>query len=91
MRDLGLASGDRGHRRCSEDCEGSMIDTPSIDETINLLMRAHEGQFDKAGEPYWRHPIRVMARLVLRTPEISLEAMQAALLHDASKTRSSTN
>lgn len=55
---------------------------PSIDETIDLIKIAHRGQADKGGQPYWTHPVRVAARLLLRAPDISLDAVKAALLHD---------
>jgi (p)ppGpp synthase/HD superfamily hydrolase len=42
------------------------------------MRRAHEGQLDKSGRPYYLHPLRVAMRLVHCTPE----ERHAALLHD---------
>lgn len=55
---------------------------PSIDETIELIKIAHLDQVDKGGQPYWTHPVRVAARLLLRAPDIDPDAVKAALLHD---------
>lgn len=52
----------------------------AIQETLALCKQAHEGQVDKAGLPYWQHPVRVMWRL--RHTKISDVARHAALLHD---------
>jgi (p)ppGpp synthase/HD superfamily hydrolase len=52
---------------------------PTIEETIAFIRTAHEGQTDKAGAPYWRHPVSVMERL---GPEASEDDKLAALLHD---------
>lgn len=52
---------------------------PTIESTIEFIKKAHEGQVDKAGQPYYLHPIRVMRRLPDTTSE---DAKLAALLHD---------
>lgn len=52
---------------------------PSIDETIELIQAAHSGQTDKAGRPYYLHPIAVMRRLPANA---DTEVRLAALLHD---------
>lgn len=51
---------------------------PDLGETIELMCRAHEGQLDKCGRPYYLHPLRVAMRLAHCT---SAERL-AALLHD---------
>lgn len=43
---------------------------------IALAARAHEGQMDKAGEPYILHPLRMMFRLT------GVEERVVAVLHD---------
>lgn len=48
----------------------------NLSETMTFVREAHEGQNDKAGEPYWKHLFRVMRRMV------TLEEQQVALLHD---------
>ncbi len=48
----------------------------TIERAIQLAARAHAGQFDKAGEPYILHPLRVMLRVE------SCEERIAAVLHD---------
>jgi len=52
---------------------------PTIEDTVALMMAAHAGQHDKAGVPYYLHPLRVMRRLApLGRPTLA----HAALLHD---------
>jgi (p)ppGpp synthase/HD superfamily hydrolase len=49
---------------------------PTLEDTLQLALRAHAGQKDKYGQPYILHPLRVMARM-------DTEAEQTvALLHD---------
>lgn len=50
-----------------------------IEKTIEFIKKAHEGQVDKAGLPYYTHPIRVMNLL---PEDASLEEKLVALLHD---------
>ena len=52
---------------------------PTIEETIAFIEKAHAGQTDRAGEPYYLHPIAVMRRL---PPGVDDEVRLAALLHD---------
>lgn len=52
---------------------------PTIDDTIAFIQKAHAGQTDKAGNPYWQHPVSVMRRL---GPDASWQERQVALLHD---------
>ncbi len=52
---------------------------PTIEETIAFIERAHAGQTDRAGEPYYLHPIAVMHRLPAGVDD---EVRLAALLHD---------
>ena len=49
---------------------------PTLEDALELAVRAHRGQRDKAGQPYILHPLRVMARLDTETERI------VALLHD---------
>ncbi|MBP2232525.1 (p)ppGpp synthase/HD superfamily hydrolase [Azospirillum agricola] len=60
-----------------------MLGTFWYRETLALAQRLHDGQTDKAGEPYWRHLERVAQRLVERFPDATKAQVQAALLHDA--------
>ena len=48
----------------------------TLTRAIEIATRAHEGQVDKAGEPYILHPLRVM--LKMRTEEERI----VAVLHD---------
>ncbi|WP_210408220.1 HD domain-containing protein [Allokutzneria sp. NRRL B-24872] len=48
----------------------------TLDTAIALATRAHEGQLDKAGQPYIKHPLRVMDNV-----EGTAHRM-AAVLHD---------
>lgn len=56
-------------------CKVSDEDKRYID-TVNLMMRQHYGQKDKAGKDYYFHPTRVSERLDL------IEDKIVALLHD---------
>lgn len=48
----------------------------TLEHAIALAAKAHEGQVDKAGQPYVLHPLRMMLRLT--TPEERI----TAVLHD---------
>lgn len=48
----------------------------SIEDAINIAVRAHRFQVDKGGNPYILHPLRVMLRM---SDDAS---MVAAVLHD---------
>lgn len=48
----------------------------TLEKAIEIAAKAHAGQFDKGGEPYILHPLRVMLRM-----NNNLERM-AAVLHD---------
>ncbi len=48
----------------------------TLERAIAIAVEAHTGQFDKAGEPYILHPLRVM--MGVSTPESRI----AAVLHD---------
>lgn len=50
--------------------------TPTLEDALQLAVRAHAGQKDKGGQPYILHPLRVMARM-----DTEAEQM-VALLHD---------
>ena len=50
-----------------------------IDETIAFIKAAHAGQTDKAGAPYYLHPVAVAGLL---PPEADEDEALAALLHD---------
>jgi (p)ppGpp synthase/HD superfamily hydrolase len=51
---------------------------PDLGQTIEIMRRAHEGQIDKSGRPYYLHPLRVAMRLA----NCSAAERLAALLHD---------
>jgi (p)ppGpp synthase/HD superfamily hydrolase len=53
----------------------------SLEAAIEMAVKVHRGQVDKAGEPYILHPLRVMFRI--REQGHSVEAQVAAVLHDA--------
>ncbi|MDX8035102.1 HD domain-containing protein [Lentzea sp. BCCO 10_0856] len=48
----------------------------TLEDAIALATSAHDGQFDKSGRPYIRHPLRVMASVT------GDHAQMAAVLHD---------
>jgi GTP diphosphokinase / guanosine-3',5'-bis(diphosphate) 3'-diphosphatase len=49
----------------------------TLERAIEIAAKAHAGQFDKAGQPYILHPLRVMLRVN------SADERIAAVLHDA--------
>jgi len=58
--------------------------SPSFEDTVRFIQQAHEGQTDKQGEEYWKHPVQVaatVASLFNGTPDEQL----AALLHDTTE------
>ncbi|MGO1049398.1 HD domain-containing protein [Crossiella sp. CA198] len=54
----------------------SSSDSFSLARAVEIATRAHEGQVDKAGLPYIRHPLRVMDSVTGEWPKM------AAVLHD---------
>jgi (p)ppGpp synthase/HD superfamily hydrolase len=57
---------------------GDTVPHPDLGDSIELMRKAHEGQLDKSGRPYYLHPLRVAMRLAHCTPA----ERHAALLHD---------
>jgi (p)ppGpp synthase/HD superfamily hydrolase len=57
---------------------GEIASEPDLGQSIEIMRKAHEGQIDKSGRPYYLHPLRVAMRLVHCTPA----ERHAALLHD---------
>jgi (p)ppGpp synthase/HD superfamily hydrolase len=57
---------------------GENVPHPDLGQSIEIMCKAHEGQIDKSGRPYYLHPLRVAMRLVHCTPA----ERHAALLHD---------
>jgi (p)ppGpp synthase/HD superfamily hydrolase len=51
----------------------------SIEDAIEFIKKALEGQVDKSGKPYWEHPYHVMKRL---PNDATYDVHIAALLHD---------
>ena len=49
-----------------------------LNEAIELATKAHEGQVDKAGQPYIQHPLHVMAALSGESETVQI----VAVLHD---------
>ena len=47
-----------------------------LEKAIEIALKAHAGQLDKAGAPYVLHPLRIMLKM---TSEVE---MMAAVLHD---------
>ena len=47
-----------------------------IEESLEIALKAHLGQKDKAGRAYILHPLRLMVKME------TVEEMAAALLHD---------
>jgi len=51
---------------------------PDLGQSIEIMRKAHEGQIDKSGRPYYLHPLRVAMRLA----NCTAAERHAALLHD---------
>lgn len=57
-------------------------------QAIELMMKAHEGQVDKGGKPYYLHPLAVAERVKAKLPLAGLtreqeeDAVIGAILHD---------
>ncbi len=47
-----------------------------LEKAIEIAVKAHAGQTDKAGAPYVLHPLRMMLRMITETE------MMTAVLHD---------
>ena len=54
--------------------------TPKLTEIINFIIKAHEGQYRKSGEPYCVHPILVASITAHFSKDEAIIA--TALLHD---------
>lgn len=57
----------------------------TVESTLAFIKVAHEGQTDKSGVPYWKHPAGVLELLDQSVPEfggIYTHMRLAALLHD---------
>jgi len=55
--------------------------SPSFEDTVRFIQQAHEGQTDRQGEEYWKHPVQVAAT-VASLFNGTLDEQLAALLHD---------
>ena len=51
----------------------------TIEQAIEVALKAHAGQVDKAGQPYILHPLRVM--MTVESPSLA-SARVVAMLHD---------
>lgn len=54
---------------------------PSFEDTVRFIQQAHEGQTDRAGQEYWKHPVHV-ASIVASLFNGTEDEKIAALLHD---------
>lgn len=55
----------------------------NLEQTYKLMQRLHEGQVDKAGNPYWKHPVSVMNIMLKNFPWADNEDYcKVSLLHD---------
>ena len=59
-----------------------MINEETLARAVAVAMTAHQGQTDKAGQPYALHVMRVMLAVAEVKPALPTEALVAAVLHD---------
>jgi (p)ppGpp synthase/HD superfamily hydrolase len=50
--------------------------SPTLEDAIELALKAHRGQVDRGGQPYILHPLRIMTKLETDTERI------IGVLHD---------
>jgi len=58
--------------------------SPTFEDTVRFIQKAHEGQTDKQGEEYWKHPVQVAATVASLFNGTADEQL-AALLHDVTE------
>lgn len=59
----------------------------TLEEAIILATRVHSREVDKGGHPYISHPLRVMLSIQKDYPQINIEILQIAILHDVLETK----
>jgi len=59
-----------------------MVGAPLLEDAVELAVKWHRGQKDKAGEPYILHPLRVMLDPTLQTEEERIVAIFHDVLED---------
>jgi guanosine-3',5'-bis(diphosphate) 3'-pyrophosphohydrolase len=59
-----------------------VINEETLARAVAVAMTAHQGQTDKAGQPYALHVMRVMLAVAEVKPALPTEALVAAVLHD---------
>lgn len=57
---------------------------PSFEDTVRFIQHAHEGQTDKQGVAYWKHPVQV-AGIVATMFNGTEDEKNGALLHDVTE------
>jgi (p)ppGpp synthase/HD superfamily hydrolase len=57
-----------------------------LGDSIELMCKAHEGQIDKSGRPYYLHPLRVAMRLAHCTAVERHTALLHGVVEDTSLT-----
>ena len=60
------------------------MNSPTFEDTIRFIQNAHEGQKDKQGGEYWKHPVQV-AGIVASLLNGTEDEKIAALLHDVTE------
>lgn len=78
------------NRRAPADSAGTFSGATSpattVQHTIAFIKAAHGDQVDKAGSPYWEHPVRVMNRIQGATERDRLTALLHDVLEDTGET-----
>jgi (p)ppGpp synthase/HD superfamily hydrolase len=70
------AASPSGLSRSASSCQHGIAIAGTLEDAIAWAAKLHEGQVDKAGQPYILHPLRVMSKMETEAHRI------AAVLHD---------
>lgn len=57
-----------------------------LSKAIQIAVNAHQGQYDKAGEPYILHPLRVMSNKLMSNDAFRIIAVLHDVLEDTTVT-----
>lgn len=56
---------------------------PTVRDTVAYIKEIHSDQTDQNGQPFYAHPLRVAKLAKILDPNVSLDTLKGALLHDS--------